>query len=129
MEVLHLLDMAANRITADHLCYQQLEISGFRLHSHDTWEILFIKKGCVSYMVEGRCYSVEGGTCILTRPGVRHTVCFRDVAEYDRYSILFQSPLFDILPDSLEDYLLSAPDALIASTKLLQHAYMPLFLL
>lgn len=102
MEILHHFNMEGNRITADHISYKQIEMNGFRLHSHDTWELLYVKEGSISYMVEGRCYAVDSGSCILSRPGIRHAITFRNNSTYDRYAILFTSPLFYTLPDSLE---------------------------
>lgn len=102
MDIQCYFDIFGKQLMANHLCHKRMDIDGFLPHTHDTWEVIYIKSGSVSYLIEGRCYTVESGSCILTRPGVRHTIRFRDSSVYDRYAILLNSPLFDTLPETLE---------------------------
>ena len=102
METTCYFDFTGKGLIADHLCHKKIDIEGFQPHTHDTWELIYIKTGSVSYLVEGRCYTAESGNCILTRPGIRHTIRFRDFDLYDRYAILVNNPLFDTIPETME---------------------------
>ncbi len=99
MDTVCYFDISGAQIAAAHECYKQIDRDGFRLHSHDSWELIFLKNGSISYLTEGRLYDLESGSCILTRPGIRHTIRFRDKAIYDRYVFLLHTPLLDTLPE------------------------------
>lgn len=86
-------------LDGSHECNRHFERDGFPLHSHDSWELIFVNNGSISYLTEGRLYDLESGSCILTRPGVRHTIRFRDKAIYDRYVFSLNLPLLDTLPE------------------------------
>ena len=84
-----------------------MRFEGFPQHEHDTFELIYVKQGCVQYTVEGKNYRVESGECILTRPGVRHTVTLLRKDIYERYIATFDNRLFttDIwkaVPEELE---------------------------
>lgn len=102
MDTLCYFDVSGNQITANHTRYGQPDRDGFPPHTHDTCELIYLKNGSVSYLAEGRCYTVESGSCILTRPGVRHSIRFQDPAVYDRYLLLPDKSLVDPLPETLE---------------------------
>ena len=89
MEKLHYFDISSEHLSADHFCYKNLNKDGFRPHTHDRWELIFIKSGSISYLSEGKCYTVAQGSCILTPPGICHSIRFQDMGIYDRYTILF----------------------------------------
>ena len=63
------------------------------LHSHDIWELIFLKKGDLSYMVEGKVYRVTKNCLILTRPSRHHSITINAPFEYERYNILFAENL------------------------------------
>lgn len=102
MDTVCYFDISGEPVTASHYCYKQMDTDGFPPHTHDCCELIYLKNGSVSYLAEGRHYIVEAGSCILTRPGIRHTIRFRDNAVYDRYVFLLDRSLFDPLPESLE---------------------------
>lgn len=59
-------------------------------HSHDAWELLFVKKGDVSYVVEGKNYIVPPNSLIISRPAEAHTILANSCTEYERYNFLFE---------------------------------------
>ena len=64
--------------------------SEFPLHTHPIYEILFIKKGNITYMIEGTSYKIKASdTLIFTRPSRGHSIIFNDSTDYERYLILF----------------------------------------
>lgn len=95
-------DISAQQVVASHERYENMDSDGFSLHTHDCCELIFLKGGSLSYLAEGRRYTVEPGSFILTRPGIRHTIRFRDPKLYDRYLFLLDKDFFDDLPEELE---------------------------
>jgi len=76
-------------ITFDH----KLRISSvppvYYLHSHDTLELFFLKKGNVIYITEHQEYPLVQNCLVLSRPHERHMIRINDFTEYERYVILF----------------------------------------
>lgn len=68
----------------------------YPLHTHPICEILFVKSGNITYMIEGKSYIIKKNTLVLTRPSKGHSINFCDSSEYERYLILFDDKaLFD----------------------------------
>lgn len=61
----------------------------FPLHNHDVYEIIFLKKGDISYVIEGKRYKPIKNTLLLTPPLKRHAVLFDSPISYERYNIVF----------------------------------------
>lgn len=61
----------------------------FPLHKHDVYELIFLKKGDVSYTVEDKIYKPDKNSLILTPPLINHAVLFNSSTPYERYNILF----------------------------------------
>lgn len=76
-------------ISFHHVCYadsRQVDISP---HSHDVLELIFVKKGDITYTVDERQYQVSDNSIIITRPNKIHSITFNDPYAYDRYVIIF----------------------------------------
>lgn len=58
-------------------------------HTHTNYEIIFIKKGDITYTVEGKSYHLKKGSLLFIRPGERHRFYFNDMSVYERYDIFF----------------------------------------
>ena len=59
-------------------------------HFHDVYELVFVKSGAVSYIVDGRKYALCPDSLVISRPGDIHCICIEDTkCEYERYNILF----------------------------------------
>ena len=63
--------------------------SSFPSHIHDIWELLFVKKGSISYTVEGKTYQLVKNNLVITRPLQIHSISINTQTEYERYNILF----------------------------------------
>ena len=77
------------------------------MHSHDICEILFLKKGDVTYNVEGRSYQLSKNCLVLTRPFDRHNLTFNSPSEYERYVLLFDekklaSGIYEKIPSNID---------------------------
>ena len=99
MDALRYFDFTGKKIEIGHQRDRQITRDGYGPHTHDGWEMIHIKAGRLTYQSEGRSYTVESGSCILTPPGVYHTLRFLDKTVYDRYVMQLNSPLFDVLSD------------------------------
>ena len=72
----------------------------FTYHSHDRYEIIFLIKGNMKYIAEGRGYDLEVGDLILTRAGVFHSIFPSETTHYDRYDAIINERL---IPKSIRD--------------------------
>lgn len=61
----------------------------YRLHSHETLELFFLKKGDVIYITEHQEYPLPQNCLVISRPFERHMIRINDFTEYERYVILF----------------------------------------
>ena len=59
------------------------------VHYHESCELLFIKKGDITYIADGKSYRLSKNSLILSRPMENHTIIFNDTDIYERYNILF----------------------------------------
>ena len=88
----------------DHASFQG--VMSFPIHQHDICEIIFLKKGDMSYCLDGRVYPLSRNCLVLSRPGESHSIQSNGVTEYERYNILFNkrklnSDIFDRIPQDL----------------------------
>lgn len=60
----------------------------FSFHIHDIFELIYLKKGNVSYMVEGKLYKPVKNCLLLTKPLENHVITFNSPLPYERYNIL-----------------------------------------
>ena len=76
------------------------------LHVHDICELLFLKKGDVSYIVDGKSYRLTKNCLVISRPLKSHALSVCNDSEYDRYNLLFDekkltSDVFHRIPANL----------------------------
>ena len=79
----------------------------FVMHSHDICELLFLKKGDLTYNVDGRSYQLSPNCLILTRPFERHNLTFNSTTEYERYVFLFDEKklaagIYEKIPSNID---------------------------
>lgn len=76
-------------------------------HFHDICELIFVKSGKVSYVVDGRKYALTKNSLVISRPGDIHCIVVENgEVDYERYNILFDekilsAPLFERIPKSI----------------------------
>lgn len=61
----------------------------FPMHNHDICELIYLKKGDVSYSVEGKVYPLTQNCLLLTHPLENHAVLINNPIPYERYNVLF----------------------------------------
>ena len=65
----------------------------FPLHIHDVYELIFLRKGDVSYMTEGKIYSLTPNSLLITRPLENHAIIINSHQPYERYNILIDEKI------------------------------------
>ena len=96
----------------EHISYSHAVRSGqqrddYAPHSHEICELLFIKRGDMSYTVDGRRYMLRANNLVFSRPFDIHSIDVEGEEDYERYNILFDEKLlpFDLyekLPKKLD---------------------------
>ena len=89
---------SGKNIMLNRTMYENMEKQNMELHSHDVCELIFLRKGDVSYINDGKTYKLNKNSLVFTRPSELHAITVDTDCDYDRYDILF-SP--DIIPLSL----------------------------
>lgn len=79
----------------------------FNPHAHDYCELLFVKKGALSYTVRGKRYTVKPYDLIISRSSEFHSIVPVSDTTFDRYNIIYdekQLPfdLWNRIPDDLD---------------------------
>lgn len=74
----------------NYIKYSDILRNGGDYHTHTNYEIIFIKKGDITYTVEGKSYHLQKGSLLFIRPGERHRFYFNDTSVYERYDIFFE---------------------------------------
>lgn len=72
----------------------------FKMHAHDSHEIICFLSGDAEYFVEGNRYNMQRGDLMLMRKSESHNLILRSNATYERYVVNFDLPfLAEIDPD------------------------------
>ena len=79
----------------------------FPSHSHDVCELLFLLKGDMLYMVEGKVYHVPRHSLVISRASALHSIKSNAPTEYERFNILFDekkigSYFFEKIPQDID---------------------------
>ena len=98
MELKRLYNHSGKSIMFNRTLYENTKKQSMELHSHDVCELIFLKKGDVSYINDGKTYKLNKNNLVFTRPSELHAIIVNSDCDYDRYDILFDT---DIIPSSL----------------------------
>ena len=79
-----------NVLVYNHIRYENLKVEHIPPQTHDVFEMIYLKNGDISYLVEEKSYRISSNTLILTRPGKLHSLQIHDRDAYDRYDIFFE---------------------------------------
>lgn len=79
----------------------------YRSHSHDVCELLFLLKGGMLYMVEGKVYHLPRYSLVISRPSALHSIKSDGPTEYERYNIIFDEKkiggqFFEKIPQDID---------------------------
>ena len=85
-------------ISYNHSVNTKPDQSLFTPHMHDRCEIIYLVRGDMSYVAEGRAYELKAGNVVISRPSVVHNIFPRASTVYERYDVLVDHKQ---LPESL----------------------------
>lgn len=71
----------------------------YRMHAHDTYELLLFLHGRGTYIVEGHRYEVARGRLMLMRPGEAHRLLPDETEPYERLCFNFSENPFGALDE------------------------------
>ena len=87
--------ISSDNFIFNHSHIERIPMETFKFHTHDTVELLFIKKinGC--HIVEDKEYRLTGLDLVVVPPATYHTVKFYDTdSPYERYDIMCSSEIY-----------------------------------
>lgn len=61
----------------------------YSMHTHNTYELLYILSGDATCVIENRQYKLKKGDLILIRPFCYHFIQIDSTTDYERYDLLF----------------------------------------
>lgn len=77
-----------NNISYNHFSYTNMNWKGIEAQAHRSFEIIYVKEGDLTYVVDEKMYRVKKNSLILTHPNKTHIIYFNQ-REYNRYDIIF----------------------------------------
>ena len=90
---MYISEAMSDKISYNHLSSEEAEPERFTTHCHDRCELIFLIRGEVSYIAEGRTYDLKGGDIVLSRPSVMHRILPRSRSGYERYDVIINEKL------------------------------------
>ncbi len=96
MDILNYYEHSDEKVYFNHVKKINQSQSEYTPHSHDAFEIIFVKSESLVYTVGGRRYKVMKNGLIFTRPFDIHCISFESGNDYERYDLLFDTSL---MPD------------------------------
>lgn len=85
----HVISIGQNdNISYNHTSNTDLDQSAFTPHMHDRCEIIYLVRGDMSYIAEGRAYELKAGDVVISRPAVLHNIFPKQETVYERYDII-----------------------------------------
>lgn len=96
---------SSENLTFSHVCYHTAR--QFPPHVHDVCELLYVKRGSITYAVESRVYHLSRNSLILSRPLSLHAVASEGPEQYERSNILIDEKklapeIFSRIPAGLD---------------------------
>lgn len=88
-------------------------------HIHDAFELIFLKKGNITYSVNEKKYELTDNSLIITRPHKIHSIEFNNQDVYDRYVMIFNEymifpEIYNKLPSDLDVLSFESPQKFIS---------------
>ena len=83
------------RILINHASRRGESINNHTEHSHDVFEIIFFKRGNVTYSTGGLSFKLRENDLVISRPYLKHRMVIEGDEEYERYNILFDEDIFN----------------------------------
>lgn len=83
----------SSKLLYTHRVHNNVSYPSTATEAHDIYEVLYVKKGDITYVAEEKVYYAKDNDIIITPPGKIHTLFFNNRAEYDRYDVFFDKSI------------------------------------
>lgn len=80
-----------NDFIFNHLVYDYQDDRIFAMHSHDLYELIYVRKGQVKYSIENQIFHAKQNDLIIIQPFSYHFFQIEGSCDYEKVGILFQS--------------------------------------
>lgn len=95
-------------------------------HTHNTCELLFVTKGNLTYVVEGKHYPVSKNTLIISRALAAHAILPKAPTEYFRHNIIVDETkcganIFPLIPPNIDVMNLSGNEQICGLFKKMEY--------
>ncbi len=106
MDIVSFFEYADDMILCNHAIKSNQAREDYAPHSHDVFEMIFFKRGRITYMVDGQKYKLNCNDLVITRPFDIHAMSVDGDGDYERYDVLFDESvmpfsLYERIPHSL----------------------------
>ena len=82
-------DYSDREVMYNHLTFIEPDAEQFVVHSHDVWEIIYLRSGNISGVIGAKTYKLHKNSLIIFRPYTPHCITVNGTADYERYDIIF----------------------------------------
>ena len=89
----------------NHLVYDNCTDKHFAKHSHAFYEMIYILRGEVDYIIEDRLYQAKKNSLILIKPYTYHYFTIRSECDYEKIGVLFDQQALQIDVSSIHSEL------------------------
>ena len=95
----------SREIVYDHICATDFSVD-IPTHTHNGWEFLLVKKGDLSYAVDGNIFHITPNSLIIARPGTVHALHSKSLIHYDRWDLIVTENLLikELIPHIPADF-------------------------
>ncbi len=119
---------ADEEVKYHHVCYNYKNQLQIQPHTHDTLELIFLKKGDITYDIDEKSYKLKDNSLIITKPHKIHSILVNNSCDYDRYVFLFDRNIvppdvYDSLPDGIDVLIFQSPQRMIRLYEKLDYYY------
>ncbi len=80
------------RISASKTCTEAPDLSVFKRHTHDNYEIFCFVSGNAKYFVEGNIYELNPFDILIIKKSEAHSLIINELIPYERYVVNFNAP-------------------------------------
>ncbi|MBQ9086972.1 MAG: helix-turn-helix transcriptional regulator [Clostridia bacterium] len=106
MDIINILEYADETLSYNHAVKSRQSQEDYLPHSHDVFELIFLKRGNMTYTVDGQRYRLQCDDLVISRPFDIHCLHVEGQEDYERYNILFDEsvspfPFYERIPRSV----------------------------
>ena len=120
-----LISVKTSEYIFNHRIYDEESDKCFAKHSHNLYELIYVKSGCATYSVENHSFKAEPQSLILIKPYAYHFFTVDNNTAFEKVGILFDAKYLrlDLSFLTTKSYSFFKPSTIIENTfeKLIQY--------